>query len=233
MPDAPLDSLTGDSPESNNPRKFSLIDLFALVTLAGLLSAMAAPYLRELPAEKHGILLLEIFLQVTMLGVSLAYAVHSRKKVLVQSGKKVGYAFCGQIRWQHWPVIKSCLFMSLIALLQLAFAMFIVLAPSNTIHFSNLLIYHIQIGGFVGFAYARYLWRVYPSSIEFFENGIALGGTRFIPWANVTLRNSQFFEDRIAVVYRIQQAGDTKMAQVSDEFRVELFAVAEECSQKN
>lgn len=71
----------------------------------------------------------------------------------------------------------------------------------------------------------RFLWRVYPNSIECFENGLALGGTQLIQWDQVELRRSTFFTDRVVVVVRTDRAAAiTRIAQFPRALTDQLLA---------
>ena len=89
------------------------------------------------------------------------------------------------------------------------------------------LLMQFQLCSFAGYAFARFLWRAYPGAIEFFDNGIAAGGITFYSWANVDVRTSHLFADRLIVVLRDPSGSAsacTKMAQVSDTLREQIFA---------
>jgi hypothetical protein len=118
-----------------------------------------------------------------------------------------------------------------VASAQLWIALFLVAVSSSSRFavFRPSAINQLQLGFFTGYAFVRYLWRVYPNSIEFFDNEISLGGTRFFPWSHVELRASQLFKDRIVVVIRHPGSsigGDAKMAQVTSALRDRVFAIA-------
>ena len=169
-----------DSVEPGDPRQFGVIDLFAFVTLAALVSAMAAPFLREMQAEKRVRLLVVASFQLVVTTGTIAFAVYQRKKLLEKAGWRIGIAYCGEIRWRHWPAVKSVVYMLLLASAQLCLAMMfateVVELPAP-----YFLVYEIQLGCISGMAFARFLWRVYPNSMEFFEQGISLRGMTFFP----------------------------------------------------
>ncbi len=48
-------------------------------------------------------------------------------------------------------------------------------------------------------------WRIHPSTIEFFENGVAVMDT-LVPWEKVELRRSTIRRNRIMVVYLAMQS---------------------------
>ena len=216
------------SSEAGDPRQFGLIDLFAIVTLAALLSAMATPYLRTMPAENLGRLLVVSSIQLIITAGTIAFAANRRKQLLDKSGQRIGVAYCTELRWRHWPIVKSSILMLFFACAQLCFALtFATESIGKAV--SVYVVYQLQLGGFTGFALARCMWRVYPGSIEFFDNGVALRGTVFFPWSRVDVRPSQLFTGRIVVVLRQavgSPGGETKVAHVTDSQREQVFAAA-------
>jgi hypothetical protein len=214
------------SGEPVRTQQFGLIDLFAIVTVAALLSAMLAPFVRELKSEHRNRMVGLAVFQLAIAAGTIAFSVRNRKRLLEKTGRRITVAYCGEVEWRHWPVFVSLAFMLVLAVSQsfLAFAF-----ATNSQRTFGLLIYQFQLGCFTGWTIARCMWRAYPNSIEFFENGIALGATTFFPWTQIDLRPSQFFADRIVVVYRPAVpafGGNTEMAQVPKSLHPKLFALA-------
>jgi hypothetical protein len=117
-------------------------------------------------------------------------------------------------------------YMLLLAMAQIGLAL---VAVAVATEHPFLLFYQLQLGCIAGMAFARFLWRVYPNSIEFFAHGISLSGVTLIPWAQVELRRSQYFADRLVVVLRPAAnsiVGDTKLVQVSAPLREQLLSTA-------
>ena len=91
---------------------------------------------------------------------------------------------------------------------------------------------------FTGLAFARYLWRVYPGAMEFFENGVALYGIVFFGRTQVELRSSQTIADRVVVVVRPipdSRGANTKIVQIPDTARADVFQIcsaAPQCDTK-
>lgn len=213
----------------SDPRQFSLADLFATVTIAALLFALAGPFLRGMQAENRYRLLAVAGIQLLLIPGMVVFAAARRGKQLGKSGKRLGIAYCGEIRWRHWPLFKCSLLMLTLALLQLFLALLLTFSGSGKELSLNFLLFELQLGWFTGLAIARYFWRVYPGGIEFFDRGVCLGGLSFYPWEQVDLRPSQFFRDRIVVVVRTAVGsvdGDTVVAQVTDDLRQRAFAAA-------
>ncbi len=48
-------------------------------------------------------------------------------------------------------------------------------------------------------------WRIHPSTVEFFENGVAVMDM-LVPWGKVELRRSAIKRNRIMVVYLAMQS---------------------------
>jgi len=214
--------------EGRSSWQFGLIDLFAIVTLAALLSAMAAPHVREMSSENRVWLLVVAGLQFLVTTVSFALAMFQRKQLQMNSGRKMGIAPCGVIRWRHWPMVKSILLMLLFATVQLLAALMFAQESNRGSSMFNFMLMQMQLCSFAGYAFARFLWRSYPGTIEVFDNGIAVGGVMFYPWANVDVRTSHLVADRLVVVLRDSSGSAsacTKMAQVSDGLREQIFAV--------
>lgn len=210
-----------------DPRQFSLSDMFAMVTLAALMFAMAAPLLREMQPESTPRLLAVAGVQLLIVAGAILLATSKRRKLLERSGRRIGVAYCGEARWRHWPLAKSWLAMIALAAIQLFLALMYATDPDD--HLLSFLMFRLQLGCFAGFAFSRYLWRAYPSMLEFFDNGVSIGGITFFPWAQVDVRDSRLFDDRIVVVLRPAPhsvAADTRVAQVSAVLRKAVFATA-------
>jgi hypothetical protein len=216
---------------AGDPRQFRVIDLLALTTLAALVLAMAAPILRTVQEGNRLKLLALVSFQLVVTGVAVAYAAYSRGRLLEMSGQRIAVGYQGTIRWRHWPVVKSSLLMLLLANWQLGCAALSTTAPTGEWFRPSpgFFAFQLQLGFFSGFAFARFLWRVYPSAIEFFENGVALAGMRFIPWQQVDVRPSQYFSDRLVVVVRPaagSAVASTRLAQVPAAARERILALA-------
>ncbi len=152
-----------------------------------------------------------------------------RAHSLQLGGAKLGSGFCGVIRWKHWPKVVSWLAMLLIASFQLSLAILFASYPMLFIGSIQLWISQGQLAFFTSRAFLCFFSRVYPNSIEFFEHGIVLYGTLFLPWEQVSVRQSTLYPDRIVVVCQMKadmQSGNLSVVQVADELRQSVFAVA-------
>ncbi len=208
MNDKPIADPLG-SPSPWTPRQFRLIDVFALVTLAAILCAMAAPFVRTMAEGNLTRLVVVVLLQALAAAASIAFLAAGRRALLAKSGRRIGVGYSGSMRWRHGPVFASILRMLLFGGWQLVFAVVFVFLPSR--HTSGqpepagatltYVLVQLELGGFAGYALLCYLWRVYPKSIEFFENGIAKGGLQFTPWSKMKVRPSQSSSDQIIIVH--------------------------------
>lgn len=79
-----------NSSTTGDPRQFRIIDLFALLTLAALVSAMAAPFVRELAPTTRNKLLAVVTCQLVVVAATVVFAAQRRSKLLQQSGQRIG-----------------------------------------------------------------------------------------------------------------------------------------------
>lgn len=201
-----------------NPRQFGIVDLFAVLTVGALVSAIVAPFVRAMTPANRGNLFAIAVVQLAVVTFTVVEGANRRGKLLQQAGRRTGIGYCGTVRWQRWPLFKSILGMLSIAGAQLGFSILFAMGPPGTQPFPNLLLYQLQLGYFTGCALSRLHWRVYPNAMEFFENGIALNGVRFVPWSLIQVRPSQHFPDRVVVVMRQGEgsvAGETRTVQLA------------------
>jgi hypothetical protein len=213
--------------EVSNPLQIGLIDLFAVTTLVAMILAMAVPVVRTMPAENRWPLIAVFGSQAIIVALVMLWEAKRRKKLLEVSGHRIGVGYCGDLNWRHWPLAKSLLILLFFAMLQLCIAVAVTADGQRTLFDPGFLFQQIQLGFFFGMGCSRYLWRVFPNSMEFFDNGISLQGTSLIPWNRVSVRNSQFFPDRIVVIIRVAVGSieaDTNVVQVSNRLRSTIFS---------
>ena len=227
----PNDQDNGGMEQPSNPRQFRVIDIVALVSLAALVAAMAAPIVRWMSTGDQIKFLLVMLAQLVITTIAFVGAVYMRTRLLKRAGRRIYIGYCGAFEWRHWPAVKSCIAMGVVAAIQLAIAAAL---TQDMLRFGfAATMAQLQIALVAGFALARFIWRVYPSAMEFFENGVALTGVVFLDWEQVDLRSSQTFPDRIVVVVRPipkSKGGETKIVQVSDAVQEELFRNKESVS---
>jgi hypothetical protein len=164
-----------------------------------------------------------------MVAVCGFWVAKQRTHSVDRGGAKLGAGFCGVIRWKQWPKVFSWLLMLLIASFQLSLAILFASFPMFFIGNIQLWISQFQLAFFTSRAFLCFWSRVYPNSIEFFEHGIVLYGTFFLPWEQVQVRPSTLYPDRIVVVCGMQGKvpnGTFNVVQVSDQLRHSIFAAA-------
>ncbi len=118
--------------------------------------------------------------------------------------------------------------MLLIAIAQVWFAVTLSTNLKATLMSPGILFQQFQLGLFFGIGCSRYIWRLFPNSMEFYENGISLHGTSLLPWERITVRDSKFFPDRIVLVIRCAPGSieaDTQVVQVTDLLRRQITAI--------
>ena len=111
--------------EEVNPQQFRLLDLFAMMTLVAVVSALAAPILRGLDSEYRLRLLAVVSMQFLIVLWSVFHYASKRKRLLDEAGSKIGFGFCGQLRWRHWPIARTVLGILYAMLWQLGIAIYI------------------------------------------------------------------------------------------------------------
>lgn len=215
-----IGELTTDE-EHDRSRQFTLVDVFALLTLLSILFAIFAPLVRFLNPEERVKLLFPLAIQLLVVSGATAYAIVRRRALVEEGGRRLGVAFFGTAKWSGWLPIKSICWMAVLAVLQM-FMAYAAAATSRQLPF--MLLYTAQLAFIFATFGVNLLWRVYPGTLEFFENGVAAGGLLF-HWPQVAIRDSQFFEDRVGVV--LQPPGSrvgmmTRMTRVSDALRREI-----------
>jgi hypothetical protein len=105
------------------PRQFRIIDLFAVVTLAALLSAMAAPFIRAMTPAGRSQLATGLLLQLLVMAATMVFAAYGRSKLLKKSGQRIGIGYGGAVRWRHWPLLKSIMYTLILVAVQLSLAL--------------------------------------------------------------------------------------------------------------
>ena len=148
-----------DSSGMSDPRQFAVIDVFAVITLTALVCAMAAPLLRRIPAEKLDKLLVIVSLQLVVTAGAVLLAANLRERLLEKSGRRIGLAYCGEGRWRHGPLVKSAIYMFLLASAQLCVWLLFAAGAIGDVISTNYLLFELQLGGLLGYTFARYPWR--------------------------------------------------------------------------
>lgn len=204
----------------SSPRQFGIIDLFAATTLVALMLAMALPFVQLLKQQQVLLLGLHLGIQWLACGGAYLHAASARDKTIKSAGTRIGLGYSGTIAWRHWPVVQSILVMLMLAIAELVMAVGFAFSEPGTGRGFQAIVHQIQLGAVMGYAVARFIWRVYPGAVEFFEAGVVDNGTSLVPWDQMGIRRSQFFPDRIVLVTQSSVPGrgkSTRVVQVSDD----------------
>jgi hypothetical protein len=207
------------------PGQFRLIDLYAFMTIFALVIAMVAPIVRQIRSDHRWVLVVILCSQASIIAVVMNWESNKRKKLLNISGRRIGVGYCGDLNWRHWPLAKSLLIMLFIGAAQVTFAVAVASIPDLPFWSPGFIFQQVQLSLFFAFACSRYMWRVFPNSMEFYEHGISSNGTSLIPWNRISIRDSQFFPGRIVMVIRTKVGSieaDTIVVQVSDFLRMHI-----------
>lgn len=204
-------------------QQFSIIDLFALITFAAILLAVFAPVVRLMDPDKRAQALVPLSVQLFALVGACAYRVARRHELIRLAGKRLGVAFYGSGSWKHGPYVKSIVILLMLAAFQIIVAISITVGEVQP---TTMVLNTLQLTYALSMFAVNFLWRVYPSTLEFFENGVVLHGSVLTTWKHVELRDSQFFDDRVVLVLKPQGTigTDTKMARVSASLRASVEA---------
>jgi len=217
--------------EFNALRQFGLIDLFAMVAIAAVSSALATPFVRAMTTTNRGWLLAMAVAQLAITVGAFAWTIKSRRTVLMQAGQKIGLAYCHKVRWQHGPAMLSTASLLFLAAAQLCFALTATGATNGFQSFFGTWDVRVLLGATTGWMLCRHLWRIYPDSVEFFEHGIVIGGTTFCPWTRVSLSPDEQMFERLVVTLRLPFVGkwrSTKRVYVCDGLREKILNIASE-----
>lgn len=240
--------------EAVNPQQFRLLDLFALMTLVAVVSAMAAPILHGFDSGFRSRFLVAIVLQMFITAGTLVYYARKRKRLLEKAGAKMGTAVLGNSRWRTWSrelallVLLFTLFGQLNVTATMAFDMlylqmgngpfsrFIDILPVSHrvlhyLHYFSFLDYFVYLNFSVmtGYVISRCRWQTYPFTFEVFENGISSTQGIFTSWEHIEVRSSSSYPDKTVFVIRAPHpliGGSTMTVRVSKQLRERVFAAA-------
>lgn len=202
-----------------DPRQFSIVDLIALMTLAALVSALAAPFIRALSPDHRSKLLITTIVQLIVMGATITYNAKTRTQTLRQAGKKLGAGHLGALRWSRLTCVLGMLFVGSI---QLALSFIVLETSTRSSRVPENLLFNAQLACLSAVAISRYRWGAYPNMVEIFRNGLVFSGTRFVSWTKAEPRPSAYYSDRVTIVFRHapqSAAGEIKTVQVSDALR--------------
>ena len=224
-------SASNASPPVPEPRKLRVIDLFAFVTVAAVILAIAAPYLRGMKPEQAGKLLALTSVQLALAVAVFVYATHKRRQVTQPLGKSFGIAYSGLLRGRNLSQTLSILQMLAAASCQLLLALLFIRSPDDMPinWFMMYLLYQVQLGLLAGYTVARFTWRVYPNAVEFYDSGVVFNGTLFLPWAQIDVRENRYSSQSLNLVIRQDvhsPAAETKPVQVPADLQPLIFQAA-------
>lgn len=153
-------------------QQYTLVDIFAVMTVAASVLAIVAPLLRSMEVERISRLVLPLGIQLVVIAASVAYAITLRYHLLEQTGTRLGVAYFGTSTWRHWPVVRCVL--TLVALSAIQIVLGIGVSSRNT--GSAYVLQTLQLAFLYGQVVTNFLWRVYPGTVEFFERGVVTRG---------------------------------------------------------
>jgi len=202
-------------------QQFTLVDIFAVMTVAASVLAIVAPLLRSMDSERMTRLVLPLGMQLVVIAGSVGYAMMLRYRLMEQTGNRLGIAYFGTSTWRQWPVVRCIL--TLVALSAVQILLGIGVASRNS--GGVILLQTIQLAFLYGQVVTNFLWRVYPGTVEFFEQGVVTSGRTLTGWSAVEVRESGLFPDRLTIVLKPIGGigGTTMMAMVDEELRGEVL----------
>ncbi|MCA9172037.1 MAG: hypothetical protein KDB23_30430 [Planctomycetales bacterium] len=215
--------------DPDNPQQFALIDIFGLMTLVAICAAMLTPFLR-VTSLSLSTLFTVLGVQAVIIMPSVIWATFRRQRIQETAGRRLGVVFTGNIPWRHWPVFKSMAMMVGVAVMQIGMAILIT-EQTQRVNYPPIgfFIFELQICIAVGLTICRFMWRIYPGTLEVFQAGIVRAGVELIPWERVAARESKFFDDRVTLVIRAIDdedntvGGMTLLVQVDAALRQQLL----------
>ncbi len=172
------------------------------MTAIAFFCALAAPLMRVIEPGRHLTFLGLFVMQLVITGATVGYYSVRRVQVIKYIGKRIGVGYPGAIPGKHWPIIVSGVSLLMFALLQLTLAVVMTLAmPGDGAPIALAPIYG-QLAFFTGSTLTQLFWGRSLGATEFFEKGIVRGAFQMIQWEDITVRKSQFMEDRIVITIK-------------------------------
>lgn len=197
-----------------NPQQFAISELFWVLVFVAVILAIAMPFLRMLPADFLNSIVTVVSFQSLAILLMVGFVSRRRKRMLERSGRLIGVGSSSESQSRNWAVFIAFLVvvLSVVMQLYLTFALSSAISTKggpNTYFKALNAIMSVSSSFFFTFFFLmnsiRFLrWRIHPSTVEFFENGVAWLDT-LSSWDKVELRRSTFYPNRIMVVYRHQQ----------------------------
>ncbi|WP_105350563.1 hypothetical protein [Blastopirellula marina] len=164
--------------------------------------ALAAPLMRAIEPGRHLTFLGLFVMQLAITGATVGFYSVRRVQVIRSIGKRIGIGYPGTIPGKHWPKIVSGVTLLAFALFQLTLAVVMTVAIPNEAAPIALAPVYGQLAFFTGSTLTQLFWGRSLGATEFFEKGIVRGAFQMIHWEDITVRKSQFMEDRIVIMIK-------------------------------
>ncbi len=197
-----------------NPQQFAVMDFFRVLVSVALALTIVMPWIRALPAKVFATMIVVIGGQIAWLTVLLVFLSRRRKRLLEKSGQLLFSGSSSEnpsCRWAKARAVFGVLFCVVIQLFVAAALSWVIVTEVFTSWLGRPVSILILINGLLGPSMAvtssiRFLrWRLYPETVEFYENGIAISD-RFVPWEKLDLRRSTIWHNRVQIVFTQQQS---------------------------
>ena len=217
------------SDEKPRTQQFGILDLFAWMTVASMLVALAAPLLRQMEPQQRFRAYVAVGLQIVIVLGVVYYANWKRRATISELGACYGTVYFGTLTWRHWPVFKSCFLMVFFAVAQLAVSLGFVLRRPDSPATLGPALQYIQLAFFSGYAFARFSWRVYPGAAEIFDGGVVRTGFQHVPWERIQVRDSSMLPGRFVFVLQPQPnqvGGETQTCIIDQQLREEVLRLS-------
>ena len=209
------DDTAGDlSQPKLDPQQFSISELFWVLVLVAVVLAIATPFVRALPRAVFNAIIIVVSFQTLAIALMVAFVSRRRSRLLERSGTLLAIGSSTESQSRTWALVHTffSIFMSVASQLFITAFLSLLISSQSSVNRFALAWYGIMVlsnllGPTIflmnGIRFLR--WRIHPSTIEFFENGVAEMDT-LVPWEKVELRRSTIRRNRIMVVYLALQS---------------------------
>ena len=197
-----------------DPQQFSISELFWVLVLVAAVLAIATPFVRELPQAVFNAIIIVVSFQTIAIALVVALVSRRRKRLLARSGTLLAIGSSSESQSRSWALAHTlfCILMSVVSQLFITGFLSLLISSKSSVNRLAYVWYGMMIlsnlfGPTIflmnGIRFLR--WRIHPSSVEFFENGMCVLDT-LVPWEKVELRRSTIWRNRIMVVYPAMQS---------------------------
>ena len=197
-----------------DPQQFSISELFWVLVLVAVVLAIATPFVRALPRAVFNAIIIVVSFQTLAIALMVAFVSRRRSRLLERSGTLLAIGSSTESQSRTWALVHTffSIFMSVASQLFITAFLSLLISSQSSVNRFALAWYGIMVlsnllGPTIflmnGIRFLR--WRIHPSTIEFFENGVAVMDT-LVPWEKVELRRSTIRRNRIMVVYLAMQS---------------------------